>query len=88
MIIDIIPVVTTKTCKKVDISFLTSRFQPPYTAMVVFEIEGDGGDSDNSLPSNKIKYVDIPQDIYAQWGTDDSFIIDYVLEQCGLEKAS
>lgn len=87
MIIDIVPVITSTTYTKVDISFLTSRFQPPYTAMVIFQLNEEVQNSDS--PSHtKIKYVDIPQDIYAQWGTDDSFIIDYVLEACGLEKAS
>lgn len=28
----------------------------------------------------------IPEEIHAQWGTDDSIIEDYVLEQLNLEK--
>lgn len=29
--------------------------------------------------------VHIPEDIYSQWESDDSFIINYTLEQLGLE---
>jgi len=30
--------------------------------------------------------VHIPADIYSQWGTDDNFIVDYVLSELGLER--
>lgn len=35
----------------------------------------------------KVDNVLIPSDIYAQWGTDDQYIINYVLGQLGLTQA-
>lgn len=28
----------------------------------------------------KVEYVTIPEGVYANWGTDDQFIIDYVVQ--------
>jgi hypothetical protein len=30
--------------------------------------------------------IDIPEEILSQWGTDDTLVLDYILEQLGLEK--
>ena len=30
--------------------------------------------------------LEIPESIHSQWGTDDSFVLDYILETLNLEK--
>lgn len=84
MIIDIVPVTTSITYTKVDVTFLPNKFAPPYTAMVVFTGE-TSTDPDQQLPT-KIKYVDIPEEVYEEWGTDDAYMIDYIINECGLQK--
>lgn len=32
----------------------------------------------------RVEKVDIPEEIYTQWGTDDSVIVNYVLQQLNL----
>lgn len=32
----------------------------------------------------RVEKVDIPEDVYAQWGTDDNVIVSYVLQQLDL----
>lgn len=34
----------------------------------------------------KVESIYIPPEIYSQWGTDDTFIVDYVLQQIHFEK--
>jgi hypothetical protein len=30
--------------------------------------------------------LDIPEEVHAKWGIDDTLVLDYILEQLGLEK--
>lgn len=35
----------------------------------------------------EVRTVNIPPEIYSEWGTDDNFIIDYVLTELGLTRS-
>ena len=36
----------------------------------------------------KVERVPIPPEVYAEWGQDDRFIVDYVLEQLNIIEAT
>lgn len=49
-----------------------------------FQVKATLLDDDNNILIQSS--VDISNSMYDQWGTEDSFIVDYVLEELGLTK--
>lgn len=78
--IQIVPIPTTFVVTHVRISLSPfSLFATETTASVDYMIN-----EDRAIDR---KVVHIPPDIYAYWGTDDTFIVDYVLEQLGITRS-
>ena len=84
MIVSIEPHTLSQQFTTVQISLPYFSFQTPVYANVLFRNPDETGPFSCSCRN---KTVEIPADIYAQWGTDDQYIINYVLGQLGLTQA-
>jgi hypothetical protein len=54
------------------------------SAIVFYAYVSTTGSPEQTLNNGSIE---IPNNIYNQWGTDDTFIIDYVISTLGLTRA-
>lgn len=77
--IDVSPVSVSCQVEKVDIQF------------VDFQLNATEGTVQVNRYTKNSRFVDsmavtIPQDIYAKWGTDDTIIVDYVLQQLKMDR--
>lgn len=77
MIVQISPTTIAQTASNLEITMPEFKLgDTEGTARVIF-LTSEGAAAD-------IKYIHIPPDVYSQWGTDDSFIVNYVLEMLNL----
>lgn len=76
--VNIVPVTFSYTCNRVQITIDDFQLLATSATCRVYFYNGDTGSV------IKVQSVTIPEDIYAEWGTDDQFIIDYVLQTLNL----
>lgn len=79
MIVNVSPVTVAHTIQSVEIRFDEFALKATKGACTVLYL------SDHRVV--KIERVEIPEDVYTSWGTDDQVIIDYVLSQLNLMEA-
>ena len=75
---NIVPTETTQVCNRIQITMDDFKLKATTGACRVFFYNSN----DTVI---KVERVEIPEEVYTNWGTDDQVIIDYVLNALGLE---
>jgi hypothetical protein len=77
MIVQITPTSVTNTSTSVEVTMPDFKLgSTEGNARVIF-MTSEGAFID-------LKHIPIPPEVYVQWGTDDNFIVNYVLQQLNL----
>lgn len=76
MIANIAPITITHTATKIEILMNEFKLGATTGSCTVYLMD--------EFRVVDAKRVDIPEEVYATWGTDDSFIVDYVLQVLNL----
>ena len=79
--IPIAPFAVTKQATKVQISMPSFHLNETEADVYVTLYTDAGGFVDSKL-------VHVPPDIHAKWGTDDNYIVDYVMTQLKVTRAA
>lgn len=80
MNIYIIPTETTHVCNRIQISMDDFKLKATNGSCRVFFYNESGGSV------VKVERIEIPEEVYTNWGTDDQVIVDYVLSTLQLQE--
>lgn len=80
MNINIIPTETKYVCDRIQISIDDFKLKATNGSCRVFFYNESGGSV------VKVERVEIPEEVYTNWGTDDQVIVDYVLNTLQLQE--
>ncbi len=79
--IDVVPVSVSLNIEKVDVQCINFQLNATEGRVQVVRYTGTNKFVDTQI-------VVIPTEVYSTWGTDDNAIIDYALQQLGMERAT
>lgn len=77
MPIPIVPIETVRECTQIEIVMPSFSLNATEGFVYVYFMTADG----NTFKSER---VEIPSNIYAEWGTDDMYIVQYAMAQLNI----